>query len=143
MIETAIRLNPRSGFNWNRYENMGFALLLLGRDEEVNCLDAARLGRKSERRCGTRAQFNLRLAAAHARLGQLDEAHRAIAEANRIWPYDTVRSHWPDDPSSRVFAEQIERFQAALRLAGERDHAEEDADFGVPRMTSSMRTSPD
>ena len=39
--------------------------------------------------------------------------------------------HWPDDPSSPVYAEQIRRFQDALRLAGERDHAEEEADFGV------------
>jgi hypothetical protein len=39
--------------------------------------------------------------------------------------------HWPDDPSSPIFAEQIRRLQDALRLAGERDHAEEEADFGV------------
>jgi len=30
-----------------------------------------------------------------------------------------------------VYAEQIRQFQAALRLAGERDHADEDADFGA------------
>ena len=30
-----------------------------------------------------------------------------------------------------MYAEQIERFQAALRLPEERDHAQEDADFGV------------
>ena len=34
MVEMAMRLNPRSGFNWSRYETMGFALLMLGRDEE-------------------------------------------------------------------------------------------------------------
>jgi adenylate cyclase len=131
MIETAIRLNPRSGLNWSRYENMGFALLLLGRDEESIVWTQRTLATNPNNDAATRAQFNLRLAAAHARLGQLDEAHRAISEANRIWPYDTVRDHYPEDPSSRVFAKQIERFQAALRLAGERDHAEEDADFGV------------
>ena len=41
----------------------------------------------------------------------------------------TVRSRSPydlDHPSG------IERFQAALRLAGERDHADENADFDVP-----------
>ena len=92
---------------------------------------------------GCAPSYNLRLAAAHARLGQFDEAHRAVAEANRIWPYDTVRSHYPEDPSNRVYAEQIERYQAALRLAGHRDHAEEDADFGVPRMTSCVTITPD
>jgi adenylate cyclase len=131
MIEAAIRLNPRSGFNWSRYENMGSALLLLGRDEESIVWNQRALAANPNNDADTRAQLNVRLAAAHARLGQLDEAHRAIAEANRIWPYDTVRSHFPQDPSSRVYVEQIERFQAGLRIAGERDHAEEDADFGV------------
>jgi hypothetical protein len=78
-----------------------------------------------------RANLNVRLAAAHARLGQHDLAHRALSEANRIWPYDTVRMHWPDDPDSPVYAAQIARFQIGLRLAGHRDHAEEDADFGI------------
>ena len=77
------------------------------------------------------AQYHIGIAAAHARLGQIDEAHRAIADANRLWPYDTVRAHYPDDPSSVVYVAQVERYQAALRLAGHRDHADEDADFGV------------
>ena len=131
MAEMAMRLNPRSGFNWSRYETMGYALLMLGRDQESIVWNQRALAANPNGDAWERAQMNVRLAAAHARLGQLDEAHRAISEANRIWPYDTVRMHWPFDPSSRVFAEQIERFQAALRLAGERDHAEEDADFGV------------
>ena len=72
------------------------------------------------------------LAAAYARIGRLPEAKRAIAEPDRLFPYDTVRAHWPDDPSSPVYAEQIRHFQEGLRLAGERDHADEGADFGVP-----------
>lgn len=131
MIETAIRLDPRSGFNWSRYEEMGFALLLLGRDEESIVWTQRALAANPNNNAANRARFNLRLAAAQARLGRLDEAHRAIAEANRLWPYNTVRDHYPGDPSSRVLVQQIERFQAALRLAGERDHAEEDVDFGV------------
>ena len=73
-----------------------------------------------------------RLAAAYARSGRLDEAKHALAEADRLWPYDTVRGHWPDDQSRTVYWDQIGRFQDALRLAGERDHADEDVDFGVP-----------
>jgi len=69
---------------------------------------------------------------AYARIGRLPEAKRAIAEPDRLFPYDTVRAHWPDDPSSPVYAEQIRHFQEGLRLAGERDHADEGADFGVP-----------
>jgi tetratricopeptide (TPR) repeat protein len=131
MIESAIRLDPRSGYNWARYSNMGFALLMLGRDEESIVWTQRALAANPNNDADNRAQYNLRLAAAHTRLGQLDEAHRAIAEANRIWPYDTVRGHSPATPSSCVYAEQVERYQAALRLAGERDHADEDADFGV------------
>ena len=63
------------------------------------------------------------LAAAYARIGRLPEAKRAIAEPDRLFPYDTVRAHWPDDPSTTVYAEQIRHFQDGLRLAGERDQS--------------------
>jgi adenylate cyclase len=61
----------------------------------------------------------------------MEDARRWISEANRLWPYDTVRGCSPDGSPSTVYAEQIKSLQAALRLAGERDHADEDADFGV------------
>ncbi len=132
MIETAIRRDPRSPYNWSRYENLGLALLLLGRNDESIVWTQRALAANPNNTAFNRAQFNLRLAAAYARLGHLNEAHRAVAEANRIWPYDTVRGHAPDqDPSNQVYAGQIERYQVALRIAGLRDHAEEDADFGV------------
>jgi adenylate cyclase len=87
-----------------------------------------------------RARNYRRLAAAYARTGQMAEARDALADADRLFPYDTVRSHWPSelggtilsDPPSPVASEQVRRFQASLRLAGERDDADEDADFGVP-----------
>jgi adenylate cyclase len=53
------------------------------------------------------------------------------AEANRIWPFDTVRGHWPEDPTNAVYAGQVRSYQDGLRRAGLRDHADEDADFGV------------
>jgi adenylate cyclase len=49
-----------------------------------------------------------------------------------------MQQHFPgqgwrhDNSSSAVYAEQIRGYQAGLRLAGERDHADEDADFGAP-----------
>jgi adenylate cyclase len=80
-----------------------------------------------------RALYEFRLAAAYARLGRLGEAHRLVAEANRIWPWETARSESPDSPfsGSRVYAEQFKRYDAALRLAGVRDHADDNVDFGV------------
>jgi hypothetical protein len=72
------------------------------------------------------------LAAAFARIGQMDEAKRALSEGDRLWPYFTVRSVYPEELSSPVYVQQIRNYQAALRLAGARDHADEDADFGIP-----------
>jgi adenylate cyclase len=71
------------------------------------------------------------LAAAYARTGQMDEARRCLSEADRLWPYVTVRLG-PLFLLSPIYGEQFQRYRDALRLAGERDHADEDADFGVP-----------
>jgi TolB-like protein/Flp pilus assembly protein TadD len=127
MIEKALRLDPQGPNLPSRYQFMGLAYLLLGRDEEA--IDWAQRSLAADRPNDTVWHFNnnLQLAAAYARLGRLDEAHRAIAEVNRLQPHYTVRSTRYEGS-----LEQIERYRAALRLAGLRDHAEEDADFGVP-----------
>ena len=130
MMETVIRRDQRSPYLYSRYDTMSYALLMLGRDEEALTWTRSALATLPEDYVPHRSHLHLRLGAALARLGRLDEAHREIAEANRLWPYDTVRSHWPEDPTNPTYVAQIERFQAALRLAGHRDHAEEDADPG-------------
>lgn len=128
--EQAIQLDPRSAWLFARYRDMGFASLLLGRDEDAI--------RYLERSLSLNPDFYGNqwtyrfLAAAYARAGRPADARHALSEADRRFPYDTVRSHWPDDPASKVYAEQIRAMQDALRLAGERDHADEDADFDVP-----------
>jgi adenylate cyclase len=126
MIERSLRLDPRGSSLPSRYQWIGLAYLLLGRDEEA--IDWTQRSLAADRPSETVFHLNnhCQLAAAYARLGRLDEAHRAIAEVNRLQPCYTARS-------TRVGSlEQIERYRAALRLAGLRDHAEEDADFGVP-----------
>jgi adenylate cyclase len=133
LYDETIRLDPRSPNLFHLYAYKGLSLFLIGRDEEAavwlqKAVDGANLAPASPL---YRAMRYSSLAATHARLGHSDEAHRAIAEAQRIWPYLTVRSRSPEDLSSPVFVAQFERYQAALRLAGQRDHAEEDADFGV------------
>jgi tetratricopeptide (TPR) repeat protein len=131
LIETAIRRDPRNGYVWERYENLGFALLMLGRDEESVFWTQHALAGNPNGTPRNRAFYILRRAAAFARLGRLDEAHRALAEANRIWPYYTARSSCPWGSHNPEFAAQIRRFQPALRLTGLRDRVDEDADFGV------------
>jgi len=62
----------------------------------------------------------------------MPEAKRALGEANRLWPYDTARGHSPGDGSSAIFAAQVRSYQDGLRLAGARDHADEDAFRRLP-----------
>jgi TolB-like protein/DNA-binding winged helix-turn-helix (wHTH) protein len=129
--EKAIQLNPRSSYLFNRYRQLGFASLLLGRDKDAITFLERSLAINPDDDGGRQWIYRF-LAAAYAQSGQLAAAKHAVAEADRLWPYDTVRSHWPDDLSSHVYAEQVRRLQAGLRLVGERDHADEEADFGVP-----------
>src|SRR6185437_10254978 len=105
LIEEAIRRDPRSPRIFYRYENLGHALLLVGRDEESIVWTERALAANPNIYPRFRSMYNRRLAAAYARLGRLDEAHRALAEANRIWPYGTVRGHLVTE--SRALASQI------------------------------------
>ncbi|HTI84497.1 MAG TPA: winged helix-turn-helix domain-containing protein, partial [Acetobacteraceae bacterium] len=131
LMEQAIRVSPRSPYMYNRYRVMGYASVLLGKDSEAIAYYERTLAATADDD-GNR-QWTLRgLAVAHARSGHIPDAKRALAEANRIWPYDTVRRYSPGEGSSAVFAAQLRSYQDGLRLAGERDHADEDADFGVP-----------
>jgi len=125
------QLNPRSPYKFSRYRHMGYVSLMLGRDQDAITFLQRSLAMKPEVDVGTQVTFR-RLAAAYARTGQMDQARHFLSEADRLWPYDSIRSHSPPDPSNTVQAAQIRAFQAALHLAGERDHADEDADFGVP-----------
>jgi adenylate cyclase len=131
LIEKAIRISPRDPYMFNRYRVMGSASVMLGRDSEAIAYYERTLAVSTDDD-GNRHWTYRGLAVANARSGRMPEAKRALAEANRIWPYDTVRSHSPDKGTNAIFAAQVRSRQDGLRLAGERDHADEDADFGVP-----------
>ncbi|MBV9248089.1 MAG: winged helix-turn-helix domain-containing protein [Acetobacteraceae bacterium] len=126
-----LQLNPRSPSKIFRYRHIGWNLVLLGKDEDAIKYLEQSLAMNAELERDTNWAYRL-LAAAYARTGRTDEATRALAQADRFWPYDTVRGHGLNGSTSPVYAEQIRAYQAALRLAGERDHADEGADFGVP-----------
>ncbi len=129
--DKANRLNPHSPWMFVRYLRMGFASLMLGRNQDAITYLQRSLALNPDND-STQGWTDRLLAAAYARTGQMEDAKRSLAEADRLWPYDTVRGHWPEDSTSAVYAEQIKGYQASLRLAGERDHADEDADLGVP-----------
>ena len=130
MERRAMELNPRDPNLFLRYRRLGLASLLLGRDQEAIAFLEHSLVVQGDYE-GTRQTVYRQLAAAYALVGRSDDAKRALAEADRLWPFDTVRSHVPGDTSDSRAVEQIRHYQDGLRLAGERDHADEDADFGV------------
>ena len=70
------------------------------------------------------------MAAAYALIGHSNEAKQALAEAGRLDHFATARSdvQWF---GSEAAITQTRRYQEGLRIAGLRDHADEDADFAV------------
>ena len=129
--DEADRLNPLSPYKLFRYGQMGWISLLLGKDQDAIMYLERSLGISHEPGTAyTPWRYRL-LAAAYARTGRLEEAKHYLSEADQLWPYDTVRGG-PTFLLSSAFAEQFQRYRDALRLAGERDHVDEDVDFGVP-----------
>ena len=131
----SIRLDPLSPFNRTSYQRIGIGLLLLGREEpSIEWLQRA-LAAGGMAPPIWRAQCYLFIASAFALLGRTNAAHSALAEANRLWPFATVRSlppaMTPRGLPHPAYLMQMRHVQEGLRLAGLRDHAEEDADFGV------------
>jgi len=131
LLAKVIRLDPRDPWLWDRYWRMGYALLLVGRYQESIVWHQRALAVYPDAAPVLRAARYRMMAAAYALNGQLEEARRNMAEAVRIWPFNTVRSEFPMDATSADYAAQIRRYQEGLRTAGLRDHAEEDTDFGV------------
>jgi TolB-like protein len=70
MIEESIRRDPWSWDNWARCGELSWALLMLGRDEEAIIWAHRALAANPNNVQFIFARFNLRLAAAHARLVQ-------------------------------------------------------------------------
>jgi TolB-like protein/tetratricopeptide (TPR) repeat protein len=126
----ADQLNPRSPWKHSRYRHMGFAALMLGRDQDAIAFLQRSLAIHPD--AGGSSWTYRMLTVAYARTGQIDEAKRWLAASDRLWPYVTVRGVYPQELSSPVYVQQMRDYQAALRLAGARDHADEDADFGAP-----------
>ncbi len=128
--EKAIQLNPLGAWLFARYRDLGCASMLLGKDQDAITFSERSLALNTDN-LGLHATTYRRLAAAYARSGQIPAAKRALAEADDLEPYETIRTYRPCAPLSTIATEEIRREQDALRLVGERDHADEDADFGV------------
>ena len=130
LFEKAIRLDPRGSFQWNRYRRLGYALLVLGRAAESIPWFLRSLVANPDLPKTVQATIYRMLAAAFALTAQKDDAARAVIKATQLDPLVTVRSDVPYSGNGVAIA-QTKQYQEALRLAGFRDHADEDADFGV------------
>jgi adenylate cyclase len=130
LFETSLRLDPLEPQLHTRFSMMGLALLLIGRDEESISWFQRALSANPEYTASGRSAVYRRLGCAYALTGRANEARIALADANSLWPYATVRGDWRHPVFNPVLAEQFEHIKQGLRLAGLRDHAEEDADFG-------------
>jgi adenylate cyclase len=120
--------SPGSSYLFDHYRSIGYDQVLLGQDADA----IASLRRAvALNTSGTRRWSYLLLAAAYARTGQVEAAEQARAVADGLWPYQTARGVDPNYSDSSVYRDQIRRLQDALRATGERDHADEDTDFGV------------
>ena len=132
LFAQAIRLNPRAASIKNLYWNMAYCRITAGHDREG--LEWANRTMSAEGSLAPqREKFLLnRRVVAYVRTGAIETAKRLAAELNDRYPLDTWRERAPNDPSSATEREQFRSIQAALRAAGNRDHLDPEADFGVP-----------
>jgi adenylate cyclase len=131
-IEQAIRIAPRNPNMASRYRYMGYPMLYLGRYDEAAAWFERSLAANPGASVGDRSDMYAAIAAAQALAGQIEAAHLSASEATRLQPTITVRSFHAYYPTIPAAVAQLSRMLDGMRLAGIRDHAEEDADFGVP-----------
>jgi adenylate cyclase len=134
-LRRSIRLDPLTPNHRFTCHYLGLAQAMLGHDAEAAGWHQQALAATTGDTAHWRAQCYLFMASAYGLLGQLSDARHALAEANRLWPYATVRSFRPIHPvpgglPDPAIIAQMRRIQEGLRLAGLRDHADEAADFG-------------
>lgn len=135
LLQRSIRIDPFSSFNRHSCSRIGLALLHLQRDQESIEWQQRALTFGAMGPPVWRAQCHLFMASALALDGHLNEARRALAEAEGLWPFATVRSlpltMTPRGIPDPAYLTGMRRVQEGLRLAGLRDHVDEHSDFGV------------
>jgi adenylate cyclase len=130
-LEQDMRLNPRSPWIYSRYELMGYALTFLGRYEEAVSWLQRSLAAHPNMGVWLRGQILASIAAAQALSGQTEEARANASKACRLWPPLTAQGYHRCRIMSPVAAAQVSRMREGVRLAGIRDHVDEDCDFGT------------
>jgi TolB-like protein/tetratricopeptide (TPR) repeat protein len=130
-FELTLRHNPLHSVTYLRYRFIGYANLFLGRYDEAIPWFKKSIGANPDTTARSRSDTLAGLAAAQALAGKDAEARTSAAEATRLWPTITARGYYSFKFGSPVHAEQVERMRRGLRLAGIRDHADENEDSGI------------
>jgi adenylate cyclase len=139
-IEQAIRIAPRNPNMSARYRAMGYPMLFLGRYDEAVAWFERSLAANPGEYDVYQSDAYAAIAAAQALAGQIEAAHLSASEATRLQPTITVRSFHTYYPTIPAAVAEVSRMLDGMRLAGIRDHAEEDADFGgAVRQRSAQR----
>jgi TolB-like protein/tetratricopeptide (TPR) repeat protein len=130
-IEQAIRVSPRNPNMAARYRTMAYSLLTLGRYDEAVDWFRRSLAENPREHARTLSSTYANLAAAQALAGHPEEARLSAAEATRLVPTLTARSFFSFTVRNQAAIAQVARVRDGMRLAGIRDHADEDADFNL------------
>lgn len=132
MFREAIRRDPRAPDIWADYNGLGWALLQLKRPADAVAWLRRALDAHPEpaERSTSIARIGLTSALAHA--GRVTEARRELTEVVRLAPSLTARGYEPRAERTGPVVAQRLYVAEGLRLAGLRDHVDEDADAGVP-----------
>jgi tetratricopeptide (TPR) repeat protein len=131
LFKKAIQLSPRSPDIKNLYWNMAFCNVLAGHDREgLEWADRASAAPGLLPSYRISVMLTVQAAAAY-RTGDVDAARRLAKELNDQFPFSTWRANSPANPESETNRQQTESLQHALKAAGNRDHLDPEADFGV------------
>ncbi|MEJ2121625.1 MAG: hypothetical protein P8Z76_13140 [Alphaproteobacteria bacterium] len=110
-LDQAYRINPRDPFNAWLPALRSIGLFTAERDAEARELARETLKAKPDM-VGAWRVFTI----TSAHLGDLDEAHRALAETKRLQP--TISLAWAREYGPWVRPQDLERYVEGFRLAG-------------------------
>ena len=131
MFREAIRRDPREPDIWTHYNGMGSALLYLKQPADAAVWLRRALDAHPERDERSALFTRIALTSALAHNGQVEAARRELLGVVRLAPFLTSRSYEMRSPRTSPIAAQNLYVAEGLRLAGLRDHVDEDADAGV------------
>jgi tetratricopeptide (TPR) repeat protein len=90
--ENSIRLDPRNPWLFERYQRIGYGLLVLNRERESIPWFERALASNADIPPSPRLNIYRQMATAYALIGNSDEAKRVLGEAGRLDHFTTVRS---------------------------------------------------